>query len=170
MQRRTWLKLGLTSAAVLVVAGGAASALLQSGLDAGAKLRPVGREVFSAIGLAVLDQSLPQQAAARQVALAGLLQRVDTLVAALPPHAQAELSQLLSLLGSAVGRRLLAGLQAPWAEASIEDVQQALQGMRLSALALRQQAYAALHDIATGAYFADAASWPQLGYPGPLKI
>ena len=50
------------------------------------------------------------------------------------------------------------------------DLQQALQDMRLSALALRQRAYAVLHDIATGAYFADAATWPLLGYPGPLKI
>ena len=169
MQRRTWFKWGLTSAVVLV-AGGAASGLLQPGLKPSGKLNPVGREVFSAIGLAVLDQSLPQQAAARQVALTGLLQRIDTLVQSLPPHAQAELSQLLSLLGSGMGRRTLAGLQAPWAGASIGDVQQALQGMRLSALAVRQQTYAALHDIATGAYFADATTWSQLGYPGPLKI
>ena len=70
----------------------------------------------------------------------------------------------------AIGQRTLASLQAPWAEASIGDVQQALQGMRLSTLAVRQQTYAALHDIATGAYFADATTWSQLGYPGPLKI
>lgn len=168
MQRRTLLKLGAASAAVLVVAGGAA-ALLQPGLKGGV-LSDSGREVFSAVGHAVLDKTLPADQGARQVALEGLLIRVDILVQSLPPHAQAELSQLLALLASTVGRRTLAGLGQPWSDASVADIQHALQDMRLSALALRQQAYAALHDITAGAYFSDPSSWPLLGYPGPLKI
>lgn len=168
MRRRTLLKLGLGSTAVLMLAGGVV-ALLQPGLRGGA-LSPVGREVFAAVGRAVLDKSLPSAEGPRQIALDGLLSRIDVLVQALPPHAQDELSQLLSLLGSTAGRRTLAGLGPAWTEASVAEIQQALQAMRLSALALRQQAYAALHDIATGAYFADAATWPMLGYPGPLKI
>lgn len=169
MQRRTLLKLGLASAAVLVAAGGAAT-WLQPGLHTDGRLSPAGRAVFSAVGRAVLDKSLPQEGGARQVALNGLLNRVDTLVQALPQHAQAELSQLLSVLASGAGRRTLSGLGQPWPQASIADLQQALQGMRLSVLALRQQAYGALHDIVMSAYFADAATWPLLGYPGPLKI
>jgi hypothetical protein len=168
MQRRTLLTLGLVSSALLVVAGGTAT-LLQPGLQAGA-LTPTGREVFTAVGGAILDRTLPTDSDARKVELNGLLGRIDVLVGALPSHAQTELSQLLSLLGSAAGRNMLAGLNTPWAEADIEQVQQALQGMRLSSLALRQQAYAALHDITAGAYFSDPSSWPVLGYPGPLKI
>ena len=168
MQRRTLLKLGAASAAVLIIAGGAA-ALLQPGLKGGV-LSDSGREVFFAVGRAVLDKTLPADEGARQVALQGLLTRVDILVQSLPSHAQAELSQLLALLASAAGRRTLAGLSRPWPEASIGDIQQALQDMRLSALALRQQAYAALHDITAGAYFSDPSSWLLLGYPGPLKI
>lgn len=168
MQRRTLLKLGAVSAAVLIVAGGAA-ALLRPGLEGGV-LSDSGRDVFSAVGLAVLDKTLPAEDGARQIALQGLLSRIDVLVLSLPSHAQAELSQLLALLASAAGRRTLAGLSQPWAEASIADIQHSLQDMRLSALALRQQAYAALHDITAGAYFSDPSSWPLLGYPGPLKI
>ncbi|EJL85058.1 hypothetical protein PMI15_01954 [Polaromonas sp. CF318] len=168
MQRRTLLKLGAASAAVLLVAGGTA-ALLQPGLAGGA-LSASGREVFSAVGRAVLDKTLPADEGARQIALNGLLSRVDVLVQSLPPHAQAELSQLLALLASAAGRRALAGLNRPWQEASVADIQQSLQDMRLSRLALRQQAYAALHDITAGAYFSDPASWALLGYPGPMKI
>ena len=56
MRRRTLLKLGATSAAVLLVAGGAA-ALLKPGLEGGA-LSPAGREVFAAIGRAILDKSV----------------------------------------------------------------------------------------------------------------
>lgn len=168
MQRRTLLRLGGISAALLVVAGGAV-ALLQPGLQGGV-LSAAGREVFAAVGRAVLDKSLPAEDGARQIALNGLLSRIDSLVQALPPHAQGELSQLLALLASTAGRRMLAGLGASWPEASVADIQQALQAMRLSMLALRQQAYAALHDITAGAYFSDASSWPLLGYPGPQKI
>lgn len=168
MQRRTLLKLGMASAAVLALAGGTA-ALLQPGIEDGS-LSSAGREVFAAVAQAVLDKSLPVDPAARQMALKGLLHRIDALVQSLPPHAQSELSQLLSLLASVAGRRTFAGLAQPWAEATVADIQQVLQNMRLSSLALRQQAYAALHDITSGAYFSDQANWSMLGYPGPVKI
>lgn len=168
MQRRTWLKLGIASAAALAVVGGAA-VLIQPGLERGA-LTATGKSVFRAIGLGVLDKTLPEQSADKDAALTALLGRIDVLINALPPHAQAELSQLLSILGSGAGRIALAGMRTPWANASVQDVQAALQGMRFSSLALRQQAYAALHDITTGAYFSEPATWVLLGYPGPLNI
>ena len=168
MQRRTLLKLSAASTALLVLVGGAA-ALIQPGLERGA-LTSAGRDVFRAIANGVLDKTLPEQAPAKSAALTALLGRIDVLVSALPPHAQAELSQLLSILATSAGRRALAGLGMPWAEASTADVQAALQDMRLSRLAVRQQAYAALHDIAAGAYFSDSSTWSMLGYPGPLAI
>jgi hypothetical protein len=99
-----------------------------------------------------------------------LLTRVDALVAGLPRHAQAELSQLLSLLASGAGRRAVAGLVPAWDAATVEDIQAALQSMRTASLSLRQQAYHALHDITFGAYFSDASTWSVLGYPGPTPI
>ena len=108
MQRRALLKLGAASAAVLAVIGGAA-ALVQPGLARGA-LTLAGRAVFSATANAVLDRSLPDQAAARSTAMVSLLGRIDVLIGALPLHAQAELSQLLSILATSGGRRALAGL------------------------------------------------------------
>lgn len=168
MQRRTWLKLGILSAAALAVVGGAAI-LIQPGLERGA-LTATGKSVFRAIGMGVLDKTLPEQSSAKEAALIGLLSRIDILVGALPPYAQAELSQLLSVLGSGAGRLALAGLRTPWANASVQDIQAALQNMRLSSLALRQQAYAAIHEITVGAYFSESDTWVLLGYPGPLKI
>lgn len=168
MQRRTWLKLGAVSATVLILAGGA-TALLQPGLQQG-RLSPGAQDVFSSVARAILDGTLPQEPVAAQAALAGLLQRIDALVQALPPHAQSELSQLLGILGIGVGRRTLAALAPDWRSASVAEVQQALQSMRTSRLALRLQSYQALHDIVGAAYFSDASTWPALGYPGPLKI
>ena len=143
--------------------------LIQPGLERGA-LTAAGRDVFRAVGLGVLDKTLPEQPAAKQAALTRLLGRIDVLISALPSHAQAELSQLLSILATSAGRRALAGLPTPWLEASPVQVQAALQGMRLSGLAVRQQAYAALHDITAGAYFSEASTWPMIGYPGPVAI
>ncbi|HSI55542.1 MAG TPA: hypothetical protein VK981_16320 [Ramlibacter sp.] len=168
MQRRKLLALGAVSAAVLAVGGGAV-AVLQPGLRE-SRLSPGGREVFVAAGRALLEGSLPDTPEALQGALEALLVRVDAVVAALPPHAQSELSQLLALLSTAGGRRALAGLAEPWPRAATADVQQALQGMRTSAISLRQQAYQALHDIVGGAYFSDAQTWGLLGYPGPRVI
>lgn len=169
MRRRSLLALGAVSATVLAVGGGTL-ALLQPGLRE-ARLSPGGREVFAGASRGLLDGSLPgHPGPGLDFALDGLLERIDGLIAALPPHAQSELSQLLALLASTAGRRALAGLAEPWAQASVGDLQQALQGMRVSAISLKQQAYHALHDIVGSAYFSDAQTWNLLGYPGPQKI
>jgi len=168
MQRRSLLALGALSAAVLTVGGGLI-ATLQPGLRE-ARLSAGGREVFGGVSRGLLDGSLPAGGAELEWALDGLLERIDGLIAALSPYAQSELSQLLALLASAAGRRALAGLSDPWNKASTADVQRALQGMRVSGLSLRQQAYQALHDIVGSAYFSDPRTWGLLAYPGPLKI
>ena len=170
MQRRTLLKLGAGSAVLLAVVGGMA-AFIQPGLEKGkGVLTSAGKEVFRAIARGVLDKTLPAQPQLQAAALDQLLGRIDVLISALPEHAQAEVSQLLSILASTPGRRALAGLSTPWPEASVAELQAALQDMRLSSLAARQQAYSALHDITAGAYFSEPTTWSLLGYPGPLAI
>ena len=168
MQRRTLLKLG-GAASVLLAVVGSTAAMIRPGLERGT-LTPAGREVFRAIAIGVLDKTLPEKPAAKQAAVSSLLTRIDALIIALPHHAQAELSQLLAILASDAGRLALAGLATPWATASVADIQMALQSMRLSTIVMRQQAYAALHDITAGAYFSEPATWTVLGYPGPSRI
>ena len=168
MQRRTLLKLGLVSGTVLALAGGAA-ALLQPGLVQG-RLTEAGRALFMGVGRAILQGTLPQDAAAQQQALAAMADRVDTLAQNLPPHVQAELSQLVGLLGSSAGRLALAGLANGWLRAAPAEVAAALDGMRYSRLQVRRQAYQALHEIVGGAYFSDESTWAVVGYPGPQDI
>ena len=168
MQRRSWLKLSLGAAAVLAVGGGAGALIEPAWRDG--RLTAAGRLVFMHAGRAFLDGSLPSDNAQRTQALAGLLDRTDALIAALPTHAQRELSQLLSLLATTLGRRTLAGLAPEWADATVPEIRQALQSMRLSQLTLRQQAYQALHDITGSAYFSNPATWSVLGYPGPEPL
>lgn len=168
MQRRSLLKLGLVSGAVLALAGGAA-VLLQPGLQQG-RLTTSARTLFTSLGRAILQGTLPADAQARSRALAGMVERIDALTANLPPAVQTELSQLVGLLCTTPGRLGLAGLTPTWAEASEAQVREALEGMRFSSLALRQQAYHALHEIVGGAYLSDESTWAALGYPGPFAI
>ncbi len=168
MQRRSLLKLGLVSGAVLSLAGGAA-VLLQPGLQQG-HLTVSARELFTSLGRAILQGTLPSDAQQRSTALSGMVVRIDALTSNLPVTVQAELSQLLGLLCTAPGRMGLAGLVPSWADATEAQVQAALEGMRFSSLALRQQAYQALHEIVGGAYLSDESTWAALGYPGPLAI
>lgn len=168
MQRRTLLKLGVGAAAVLAVAGGGV-ALWQPGLESG-RLTPASRDVFEAVARAVLDGSLPDEPGQRRVAMQAHLHRLDDAIAAFPPAVQGELSQLLALLAHAPGRVLLAGLTVDWPRASVAQLQSALDGMRFSTLDLRQQAYHALRDLTNAAYYADASTWPLLGYPGPRPV
>lgn len=168
MQRRTLLKLGVAGGAVLAVAGGGL-ALLRPGLVDG-RLSAGGREVFAAVARAVLDGALPAEPAARQRVLAAHLDRLDDTVAGLPAAARGELSDLLGLLAAAPGRLAFAGLRPAWAEAGVAELQDALQSMRTSRLALRQQAFHALRDLTNAAYYADASTWAAIGYPGPREI
>lgn len=168
MQRRTLLKLGIGASAVLAVAG-TGVALLQPGLREG-RLSAASTIVMRAVARAVLEGVLPADPQLQQQALDAHLQRLDAAIAAFPAATRAELSQLLALLASAPGRRTLAGLNEPWPVASVAEVQQALQSMRVSRLSLRQQAYHALRDLTNAAYFSDPSAWGHMGYPGPTDI
>lgn len=154
--------LGAVSGAVLALGGGSI-ALMHPGVQ-DARLTAAGRDVFAGAARGLLDGTMREQE------IEPLLSRIDALVAGLPAHAQAELSQLLALLASAPGRRAFAGLATPWMQASVPRIQDALQSMRLSAVSLRQQGYQALHDIVGAAYFSDEATWPLIGYPGPRAV
>lgn len=168
MQRRSLLKLGVGAAALLALAGGGV-ALFQPGLAAG-RLTPAARHVFDAVARAVLDGSLPAGASEARAALDAQLMRLEKLIFAFPAPVQGELSQLLAILSTPPGRRMLAGLLSDWPDASVSQLQAAFDDMRLSGIAVRQQAYHALRDLTNAAFYADTSSWPLLGYPGPRLL
>jgi hypothetical protein len=169
MQRRTLLNLGIASAAALALAGGGAALLYEPAWH-NQRLSEDGRGIVVAIARAVLDGCLSVEPAARQRALAGHLERMDTVLRNLPEPTQREIGDLLALLAMPPGRFALAGLGTGWAQASVAQLQGALQLMRTSRVALRQQAYHALRDLTHAAYFADSSTWAALGYPGPNPL
>jgi hypothetical protein len=169
MQRRTLLKLGVTGSAALALVGGGVALFYEPAWRVD-RLTGMGRTVFEAVARAVLDGSLPVDAAALRSALASHLERIDGTLRAMAPATQREVADLLALLALPPGRIALAGLTTDWAYASVAQVHAALQSMRTSRLTLRRQAYHALRDLTHAAYFADSATWTQLGYPGPVKL
>lgn len=170
MQRRALLGLGVGGSLAVAMLGGGAAWMLRTPAWHRGTLSTTGRTIFQVIARAVLDGSLPQDQPSQAHALEAHLARLTDAIAALPAATQAELDDLLSLLATAPGRRLIAGLGSPWDEAPADAVQAALQSMRHSSLILRRQAYHALRDLTQGAYFADAGTWAMLGYPGPNPI
>lgn len=160
--------MGMAGAAVLAAAGVGLS--LAPAAWQPPKLSEAGRSVFEAVARAVLEGSLPLEAAPRQMALEGHLQRVEQTLAGFPKPVQDEVDLLLRLLASPPGRLGLAGLASPWSTAPVPDVQAALQQLRVSSLDLRRQTYQALRDITYAAYFADRSTWTALGYSGPLEV
>jgi hypothetical protein len=168
MQRRQLFRLGLGSALILGVAvqiiRGIEPAIISGRLGEG------GRQVFGGVARAVLAGSLPTESAAMQATLNNVVKNIDDIVSGLPPTAQRELNQLLGLLNSAPGRVGLAGLAQPWESAETESISAALEGMRTSSLAVRQQAFHALRDLVNAAYYVTPQAWMALGYPGPIDI
>ncbi|MBX3607980.1 MAG: hypothetical protein KF788_22095 [Piscinibacter sp.] len=169
MRRRTLLQLGLGSAITLAVVGGGL-ALVEPGLDPAGRLHEGGRRVMHGVARGVLDGVLPREPAALEAALLAHLRRLDDTLTAFPPATRSELSQLFALLASTPGRLALAGLTHAWDEADAASIQAALQAMRTSGLALRQQAYHALRDLTNAAWFAEPSSWSALGYGGPVDL
>jgi hypothetical protein len=168
MKRRQLLAVGGATAALLAVAGTAAVLWRPARLNG--QLQADAQAMLSRVAEAVLDAVLPVEPAQRALALRQHLARVEATVAGMPPAMQAEVDQLLTLLLAPPGRALLLGLSTPWQQSNPDDLQQALQSLRTSQLALRQQIFHALRDLTNAAYFAGPDTWAVLGYPGPRAV
>jgi hypothetical protein len=168
LRRRGFLKLGIASAVVLAVAGGAV-ALIKPGLIDG-KTTPSTRLILTQVAQGMLAGSLPAGAVERQRIFDGMMERTDVFISGLPNHVQAELSQLFGLLATAAGRRGIVGISASWETVSVDEMAAALDAMRASGMELRIQSYQGLHDLVCVPYFAGNESWALLGYPGPAAV
>jgi len=158
MKRREVFKLGLI--------GGALVSLARFGLAA----MPVGplaapdRPRLAAIARALLGSAMPPEAAPRVV------ETIDGMLRGLPIATQAEVRELLDLLGLAPARLALAGFWRDWHEVPAAEVDAALDGWRSSRFALLRSAYGGLHELVMAGWYGDPASWSRIGYGGPPEI
>jgi hypothetical protein len=170
MHRRQLLKLGWGATAVIAAAGGAAAWMAGQQTRQDARFDPAARQLWLAVGAAVLAGVLPTHAEARAQTLNDWLSRLEDTVAGLPAAVQHELDRVILILQTTPGRLAFVGLMEPWGTATPPQVQAALQGLRLSTLVVRQQVFHALRDLSNAAYFASPQTWTAIGYPEPLKV
>lgn len=168
MQRRSFLKLGFIGACALAAGGAAYRAVRGPAPPGRFVLDGAARAALAAIVPAMLGSALPQEAGARATALDGAIAGVDTAIHGLPLSAQQEVQDLFGLLALAPARRFVAGVKDGWPGADPAQVTAFLQSWRTHRLPTLQTAYLALHDLILGAWYADAAHWAAIGYPGPL--
>lgn len=167
ISRRTFIAAGVAGAAALAAAGwlrgrhAPPSGVARRALDGDAEA------IVGAIVPVLLADALPTESRARADAIAQTVTAVDIAVAGLPPAAQAELAQLFALLALPPARVALAGVGAPWAQASAADIRGFLDRFRDSSWTLLRSAYDALHQLIYAAWYGNPQSWPAIGYPGP---
>lgn len=160
--RRQLLKTGVAGSLLLACSGWLNSAGVRA-------FTAAEREMLAAIADAMLDGVLPRNREQRALLLATTVDGVGRVVNALSAATQREISELFGLLVLAPGRWVLAGVSTSWRNASREEVRDFLETWRFSRIALLQSAYAALHDLCYGAWYAQPASWEAIGYPGPPR-
>jgi hypothetical protein len=166
--RRQFLKFGLAGGMLLAAAGAARAQQgyrPATGAERFEVLTGRDREVIAAIAPVILAGT-----GVAGASLGAIVGSVDRAVAGLPPHLQAEVKQLLALLASWPGRRMLAGVSAPWSQAPAAEIAAFLERWRFSGWALFQQGYHALHELVLAAGYARPDSWPAIGYPGPPAL
>ncbi len=155
--RREFIKTGMAGGAALTLGGWWFAASRDDEVEA----------LLGAVTLAMLAGVLPQEAAARDAAVAGNIKGMRRAIAGLGTTAQSEVAQLFGLLTFAPGRVMVAGVWHSWDRMSTAEAERFLADWRGSSLDLLKSAYAALHDIALGAWYGDDAHWAAIGYPGP---
>ena len=170
LSRRTFIAAGFAGAAALATAAwlrgphAPPSRVPRRALDAD------GEAIFAAVAPVLLEGALPEDAAARDAALARTIDGIDVAVAGLSPAAQGERVQLVALLARPPVRFAVARVSDAWPAASPREVRRFLDGCRDSRFTLQRAAYDALHDLTVAAWYGNAAAWPAIGYPGPPRV
>lgn len=162
LTRRTFLTTG-GLAAIVIAAGGGAWRFTHADAPTGFVLTKDASAILDAVIPAMLAGAIgdPTQIASTRA-------RVHQAILGLPLSAQQEVQGLFSLLAIGPVRRMLAGVPADWPAATVPQVSAFLESWRHHRLADLQVAYAALHDLILGAWYAEPSSWAAMGYPGPL--
>jgi hypothetical protein len=165
ISRRSFLRAGLIGTLALATAGGVYRATRHADAPIRFIFDDKARSVLNAIVPVMLKDAIEPSQSTVTTAVA----RVQQAVAGLPQTTQREIQDLFGLLTLGPSRRFLVGLPDDWPQAKQDDVAAFLDSWRLHRFALLQSAYHALHDLITGAWYADESTWASIGYPGPIR-
>lgn len=166
-KRRWFLKTVVAVAAVGTAVGG--GIWFRRGFD-GTTLTPQGREVFKAVARGVLGPMLPPPSPKREAVLAKYLDNLEALINSLPKAKRDQISLLAGLLANSPTRWMTTGMWTSWADATDEQVQQALTHLQTSSSLVPNISFVATRALTCMAYFTIPDYWSDVGYPGPMAI
>jgi len=112
----------------------------------------------------VLDKTLADQP------LVDYLKDFDKGLDALPETQQKEFKELLSLLGSMVGRVVIASVWSSWNNVNASKVDDMLNSWRTSYLDLMKVAYKGLKELSYASWYGNPQNWDGIKYPGPPEL
>lgn len=135
----------------------------------GSQLVTTHGDLLRAVAFAVLRPALSSTAVERDAQIDRVLRACGALIDNLPPSTRREVGELFALFDLKPARAIL-GYSGDWQGADSKAVEDFLAALRDSSISLKQQAYFALHDMMTGSFYADPASWAATGYPGPPRL
>ncbi len=123
--------------------------------------------LFGALLPTVIGPGLPQQAADRQQAILGTIERIDAGILQFGPANQKELRRLFDLLNFGLTRVTVARVWPDWASVSPAQAGAFLDRWRSSRIGLLNNGYIALTKLSNVAFYGHPAQWHLSGYPGP---
>ena len=173
MNRRQFIRAGVAGGAVLTAGGAWMVWRDRDPANPDAVAIERGHRIDRIIGSiapAILAGILPAGTADRNTAIKRVATDVGLVVANFTPPVRKEVHELFALLDVGIARRLLTGVSRDWPDADADEVAAFLERWRRSSFATLQSGYHALHDLVLGAWYANPATWPRIGYPGPPNI
>jgi hypothetical protein len=165
MNRRTFLRRGLTGG-VLLALGGGGLALWPT------RARHLPRRALESLDerrfavLAAIAERIVRAPGADPTEIA---HRVDATLAKLP-DARHDIRQLLLVFENALVALLLGARPQPFTHLSPERQDALLEAWRGSRLAFRRSGYQALRKLTLAAHYSSSSSWESVGYPGPPTL
>lgn len=182
IDRRSFLKTGLGGALFLgtvsVTAGLSGCATEPAGrlsavgtrMDASYEFRFLNEDditLFEALLPAMIGPGLPAQPQARNIAIAGTIERIDAGIHKFGPANQKELRQLFDLLNFGLTRVTVARVWSSWPNVTTAEADAFLERWRTSRIGLLNNGYIALTKISNVAFYGYRDFWHLSGYPGP---
>lgn len=171
--RRTFLKVGVAGAALLLVGRWLAPTFAgQSGTDAilMRNLAPADARSLRRIVPVLLEGALPADKIERETAIVEIIHGVDRTVGHQSPAVRQEIRDLFGLLSGATTRALVAGIWSSWEQARDDDIRAFLTSWRNSRFDLLRAGYAGLNNLIATSWYGNPRSWTRIGYAGPPSL
>jgi hypothetical protein len=167
--RRGFLKKGLFGGLLLAVGGGTWLALKKGArVSLPADLQVLDERRWPVV-LALVDRFIPARTGFPSAASLDTAKGVDTILTLVDESSRVEIRQLLMLFENALPNFLFGLRTTPFTLLSPQEQDEVLQEWMTSRVPLRRTGFLALRTLVMSAYYANPATWPAVGYPGPPK-